>query len=233
MHSVIHLLLPFLATSTLVHSAAIEAIRTVPLAPSADDLGSRDNPYEVDLEGRDFPQLDDLESRDLLYVDQIESRDLPYLDDLEARALPNASCPDWKTIEPPEKYLGPPPNGKCSWQETLICASLVVGCPTGCIAAAMEIGLNPFATTECIACMGVTGGNCAFCIWGTNLASTCNAIYWEPQAHCLLPMCSQKLLNEAKAHPPAQVLANRLLPALNPKPGVPVPVKNPSGAKTS
>lgn len=75
------------------------------------------------------------------------------------------------------------------------------------------------ATTECIACLGVTGGNCAFCIWGPGLAATtCNAIYWEPQAHCLLPMCNQKLINEAKAHPPPQAFANRLLPGLAPNP---------------
>lgn len=64
--------------------------------------------------------------------------------------------------------------------------------------------------------MGITGGNCAFCIWGPGFASTCNAIYWEPQAHCLLPMCNQKLINDAKAHPPPQAMANRLLPGLKP-----------------
>lgn len=73
------------------------------------------------------------------------------------------------------------------------------------------------ATTECIACLGVTGGNCAFCIWGPGLAATCNAIYWEPQAHCLLPLCNQKLINDARAHPPPQVMANRLLPGLAPE----------------
>lgn len=66
--------------------------------------------------------------------------------------------------------------------------------------------------------MGVTGGNCAFCIWGPGFASTCNAIYWEPQAHCLLPMCNQKLINDARAHPPppVQAMADRLLPGLKP-----------------
>lgn len=118
MHSIIHLLLPFLATSTLVHSAAIEAIRADTPAPYSDNLGSH-------------------------YIDDLETRELPETDnivDLEARALLNASCPDWKKIDPPERILGPVANGRCSWQATLICASLLVGCPTGCIAAAMEVG---------------------------------------------------------------------------------------------
>lgn len=129
MHSIVHLLLPFLATSTLVHSAAIEALRADAPAPYADNLRSR--------------YIDDLERRELPYVDDLESRELPETDnvvDLEARALLNASCPDWHKIDPPEKYLGPVANGRCSWQATLICASLLVGCPTGCIAAAMEVG---------------------------------------------------------------------------------------------
>lgn len=110
MHSIIHLLLPFLATSTLVHSAAIEVTRNVAAAPYTDELESRESPY----------------------VDSPE--------DLEARALLNASCPDWDKIEPPENYLGPVADGKCNWKQTLICASLLVGCPAGCIAAALEVG---------------------------------------------------------------------------------------------
>lgn len=121
MHSIIHLLLPFLATSTLVHGAAIEAIRSVTPGPYADNL----------------------ESRDLSYLENLDFRDLPDTDnvvDLEARALMNATCPDWNKIEPPEKNLGPPLKSRCSWKATLICASLLVGCPAGCIAAAMEVG---------------------------------------------------------------------------------------------
>lgn len=121
MHSIIHLLLPFLATSTLVHGAAIEAIRSVTPGPYADNL----------------------ESRDLSYLENLNVRDLPDTDnvvDLEARALMKATCPDFNKIELAVKNLGPSLKARCSWKATLICASLLVGCPAGCIAAAMEGG---------------------------------------------------------------------------------------------
>ncbi|MCJ1302130.1 hypothetical protein MMC08_004932 [Hypocenomyce scalaris] len=160
------MILPVLSASTLVHSAAIEATRTVSPPPNANGL--------------------------------------------ESRALPNATCPDFTKIVPPEQYLGPTSNGKCSWQETLICGSLLVGCPTGCIAAALEVGLNPFATTECVACLGITGGNCALCIFGTNTAEVCNAVYWEPEASCLLSLCNNTMIAQAKAHPPAALMEKLL-----------------------
>lgn len=59
--------------------------------------------------------------------------------ELAARALYKPSkCPNLAHTDT-MKLLGADLKG-CSWEEGLICASLAVGCPTGCAAAMIETG---------------------------------------------------------------------------------------------
>ena len=56
----------------------------------------------------------------------------------ERTVLKSSKCPNLAGTDT-EKLLGANLKG-CSWEEGLICASLAVGCPTGCLAALIETG---------------------------------------------------------------------------------------------
>ena len=59
--------------------------------------------------------------------------------DLAVRALlVPKKCPNFAGTDT-KKLLGAELKG-CSWEAGLICASLAVGCPTGCLAAMIETG---------------------------------------------------------------------------------------------
>lgn len=47
-------------------------------------------------------------------------------------------CPNFAKTDP-ERYLGDLQAINCNWKLALICASLLLGCPAGCIAVVIEL----------------------------------------------------------------------------------------------